>query len=113
MHKLTKLKAVDNPQAPTADTHDEYRESVVSGLFNYNDTALSPNVEYWVIGKINSEPEVGKCFSMDRYIRNGTEVRGMFSSTKITKITEDGFETMNSVYKLEKVSDEEFSSCIH
>jgi hypothetical protein len=106
MHKLTKIKAVENPQVKTASNHDEYRESVVSGLHRIDDNHLSPNVEYWVLGEITQKPEIGSFLVMDRWIRNGTLSRGIFSTSKITSITEDGFETMNSIYKLEEVEDE-------
>ena len=105
MHKLTKLKAVENPQAKTSSNHDEYRESVVSGLHRIDDNHLSPNVDYWVVGKIINPPSIGEGLIMDRWVRNGQLTRGRFTTSKIKCITEDGFETMNSVYKMEKVDD--------
>jgi hypothetical protein len=101
MHKLTKIKTVDNPQAATASDYDKYRESLDS-----NDNHLSPNLEYWVIGEIIKKPEVGGFLVMDRWVRNGVLARGRFVTSEITSITEDGFETMNSVYKLEKTDDD-------
>jgi hypothetical protein len=101
MHKLTKIKTVDNPQVATASNHDEYRESI-----GFDDNNLSPNVEYWVIGEIIEKPEVGGFLVMDRWVRNGVLARGRFVTSEITSITKDGFETMNSVYKLEKTDDD-------
>ena len=106
MHKLTKINVVENPQVETASDHDEYRRSILSSLHRIDDNHLSPNVEYWVLGEITQKPEVGSFLVMDRWVRNGILARGRFSTSKITSITEDGFETMNSVYKLEEMDDE-------
>ena len=106
MHKITKLKAVENPLVETAITHDQYRDSIVSGLFKINDEHLSPNVDYWIVGELLTKPTVGERLQVDRWMRNGQLIRGLFTTTTITKITDDGFETQNSVYKLEEVDDE-------
>jgi len=106
MHKITKLKASDDPLCPTADTHDDYRHSVTSSLFKYEDSHLSPSVDYWIIGEILRGPVIGESLVVSRWVRNGELIRGTFQTSQITKITEDGFETMNSVYKLEEVDDE-------
>jgi hypothetical protein len=107
MHKLTKLKSVENPSVQTADSHDEYRASKEASLFRIGDNHLSPNVDYWVVGDIINPPSIGEGLIMDRWVRNGQFVRGRFSTSSITSITDDGFETMNSVYKLEEVDDDE------
>lgn len=97
MHKITKLKAADNALYPTASTHDDYRESIASG------DNLSPNVDYWIIGEVLIGPTVGKSLLVKRYIRNGLEIPGMFNTSEITEITEDGFKTLNSEYRMEKL----------
>jgi hypothetical protein len=107
MYKVTKLKALDEALFPTAESHDEYRKSVVSSLFKASDDHLSPNVDYWTIGEILRGPNIGESLIMDRWMRNGELIRGTFKTSRITKITEDGFETQNSVYKMEEVDDEE------
>jgi len=98
MYKITKLKSVKNPIFPTADTHDEYRESLVS------DVDVSPPVDYWIIGELLAQPTVGRSLMMKRYIRNGVEIDGFFSTSCVTEITETGFCTMNSEYLMEKVN---------
>lgn len=106
MHKITKLKASDDPSYPTADTHDDYRHSVTSFPIKHKDSRLSPSVDYWVIGDITCPPQVGVSVMMDRWVRNGVLARGRFSTSPVVKINENGFETMNSVYKLEEVDDD-------
>jgi hypothetical protein len=110
MHKITKLKASDEARFPTAETHDEYRKSVENSVFSYSDDHLSPNVDYWTIGDILRGPTIGESLIMDRWMRNGQLIRGTFKTSRVTKITEDGFETQNSVYKIEEVDDEEILS---
>lgn len=108
MHKITKLKAVENPVVQTASSDKEYRDSVVNGLFNsFEDKHLSPSVDYWIIGELMAPPVVGQSLMVNRWNRNGVLCMGIFTTSPITKITDDGFETMNSVYKMEEVDDEE------
>lgn len=106
MHKITKLKAVDNPLVSTAETHDDYRASVENSLFKVFDDHLSPNVNYWTIGEIVIPPQVGLSVVMHRWVRNGEMIRGTFTTSPVKKITESGFETLNSVYLIEEVDDE-------
>jgi hypothetical protein len=106
MYKITKLKSVDNPLVETADNHDQYRESIVSTIFKRDDDHLSPNVDYWTIGELIIPPQVGLSVVLDRWVRNGELIRGRFTTSPVTKITEDGFETLNSVYLMEEVDDE-------
>ena len=94
MFKITKLKPVVDFICPTAVTTEEYRKS----------DDLSPNVDYWVIGEVLAEPTIGRSLMVKRYIRNGIEVPGLFSTSLVTEITENGFKTMNSEYKIEKVN---------
>lgn len=103
MYKITKLKAVENPKVQSAETYEKYRESVVSGIFEPYDEHLSPNVDYWIIGEPITELKVGECLLVNRWVRNGVCIPGRFSTSRVTKITEGGFETQNSVYKMEKV----------
>ena len=106
MFKITKLKAVENPRCRTADTHDEYRKSVVDSLFRLNDDHLSPSIDYWVIGDIIRWPEVGQTVLMDRKIRNGVIVEGMFETTIVTELILGGFKTLNSEYIIEGVDED-------
>jgi len=64
---------------------------------------VSLPVEYWLEGYLREEPTVGKSLVVDRTSRNGIEVGGIFKTSTVTEVTEDGFETLNSVYKLEYI----------
>lgn len=96
------MKVCEDPFCQTAETHNEYRESI-TGANHLTNKELSPNVDYWVEGEIIEGPTVGESLLMKRKIRNGIEVDGYFSTSPITKITADGFHTMNSEYKVEEV----------
>jgi hypothetical protein len=102
MYKITKLEICKNPVFSTANSIEEYRESVARSLFTISDDHLSPSVGYEVVGNIIQFPEVGKCVMMDRKFRNGVEVRGDFYTSRVTAVDGDMFTTQNSVYKIEK-----------
>lgn len=97
LHKITKLSPTVNFQVSTAGSHDEYRDSLKTN----ND--VSPNVDYWVLGEILDGPIIGSPLKMFRYMRNGSEIYGLFTTSPITEITDNGFKTMNSVYLMEEV----------
>jgi hypothetical protein len=109
MYKITKIKIVENPLAETAKSVEDYRESLLSDFLSpsMNVNHLSPSIDYWVIGEILQQPIVGKSLIMDRWIRNGVPARGRFQTTEITELFEGGFKTMNSVYKIEEVTDKD------
>jgi hypothetical protein len=107
MHKITKLKAVENASFPTASTTAEYRAT----LNEESPKELSPNVDYWIIGEIIQSPVVGESMIVDRWNRNGVICRGIFQTSKIVEITETGIKTQNSEYKIEEVEDEEILTC--
>jgi hypothetical protein len=107
MHKITKIKAVENASFPTASTTAEYRATL-----NEEDTKeLSPNVDYWIIGEIIEGPVVGESMVVDRWNRNGVITRGVFQTSKVIEITETGIKTTNSEYTIEEVDDEEILTC--
>lgn len=93
--KLTKINKVDNPRYPTPEA-----TNYIPGIDNGK---VSLPIDYWVEGNAMFEPEVGECMIVDRTSRNGEPIRGVMHTSVITKITEDGFETLNSVYKLERL----------
>jgi hypothetical protein len=99
-YRLTKINKVNDPLVESASSVDEYR----SNLFTKE---YSPNIEYWVEGYILANPKIGECFRLDRHNRNGIEVRGLMTTTKIQEISEmDSYtelKTLNSIYKLEKI----------
>lgn len=59
---------------------------------------------YTVLGAYDKPPTVGQPFAMWRYERNGVKVFGQFTTSPVTKVYDGGFETENSVYKLEQES---------
>jgi len=93
--RLTKLEPVENPLYPTPK-----EENYKYGQYN---TDISVPQGYTVEGYVECMPEVGNQFAVERFFRNGVEAYGMFLSSTVTKITENGFETRNSKYILETI----------
>lgn len=56
---------------------------------------------YCVLGHYVDEPEVGMPFSLTRYRTNDVDALGIYQTSFVTKIIDGGFETLNSVYRLE------------
>ena len=63
-----------------------------------NDTNTSIPIEYNLEGYLVFEIEVGKNVFVDRTKRNGVEVRGMFTTSRVTEVGDNYFKTQNSVY---------------
>jgi hypothetical protein len=93
--RITKLCSSPNPLYPMKDLN-EYEH----GQINPGYTLPS---EYYVEGTITNPPVVGESFTMLRSNRNGVKISGIFTTSKVTKITDNGFETLNSVYLLEDI----------
>lgn len=55
-------------------------------------------IEYNVEGYLLYEIEVGKNVIIDRLKRNGVEVRGVFTTSRVTEVGDKYFKTQNSVY---------------
>lgn len=91
--KITKLGAVDNPVFPTPN-YNEY----IQGSDNGN---VSLPTEYWLEGFLMNEITLGSSVLVNRTSRNGVECAGTFLTSKVTKITDIGFETQNSVYQVD------------
>jgi hypothetical protein len=102
-YRLTKINKVENPLAETANSVDEYRES----LDLWNGYELSPSIDYYVEGTLVDVPTLGQCLEIERTNRNGVEVYGIMSTTKIKAFEQmDGYielRTENSIYRLEKI----------
>lgn len=96
--RLTKLQPVADPEVPTP-TFEEYEVGQI------NDNVSIP-VDYWIEGWLITEPVLGGYLLVDRKIRNGVVIGGIFQTSMITQITEDGFKTLNSIYKLEYVEEQ-------
>lgn len=91
--KISKISSSEDPKYPTPSKEDY--ESLKDEAF------LSPPIDYWIEGYLHQEVEVGKSVLVEREIRNGIKKFGTFVTSAVVKITADGFETVNSVYKLE------------
>lgn len=96
--KITKLGAAENPVYPTPN-YNEY----IQGSDNGN---VSLPVEYWLEGYFMNEPVVGSSVLVNRTSRNGVTCGGAFFTSKVTKITDTGFETQNSVYQVDILENE-------
>ena len=55
-------------------------------------------IEYNLEGYLLYEIEVGKNVFIDRTKRNGVEVRGVFTTSRVTEVGASYFKTQNSVY---------------
>ena len=99
MIKITKLKEAENPRFGSASSVEEYRASLDA------EENLSPNIDYWIIGEPINKLKVGESFEVARFVRNGIRVPGLFQTSRVKKITENGFETENSVYLIEEVNE--------
>lgn len=91
--KITKLGPSKNPVVPTPN-YNEY----IQGIDNGN---VSLPTEYWIEGYIMNNITLGCSVLVDRTSRNGVVCSGRFLTSKVTKITESGFETENSIYRVD------------
>ena len=93
--KITKLSASEDPVCQTPSEH-EYQTLKDQAI-------ISLPVDYWVEGYLLQEPEVDKPVVVEREIRNGIKVSGLFTTSLVVEVLEDGFKTLNSVYKLKYI----------
>ena len=85
-YKITKLKAVDNPK---------------HGKFGYGD------LEDYYEGVFIKEPTIGERFNL-LPIHPARHYLGGISTSPVTKIIDENtFETLNSVYRIDKIIDNE------
>ena len=63
-----------------------------------NDNYSSIPIEYNLEGYLLYEIEVGKNVIVERTKRNGEEVCGMFTTSRVTEVGDKYFKTQNSVY---------------
>ena len=94
--RLTKISAVADPEFPTP-SFEEYE----AGKLNNN---LSIPNDYWLEGWLIKEPVLGSYIVVAREVRNGVKFGGIFQSSMITQVTDDGFKTLNSIYKLQYIT---------
>ena len=55
-------------------------------------------IEYNLEGSLIYDIEVGKNVIVERIKRNGVEVRGLFTTSRVTEVGASYFKTQNSVY---------------
>jgi hypothetical protein len=67
------------------------------GESNNNGESSIP-IEYNVEGYLLYEIQVGKKVFIDRTKRNGVEVRGLLTTSRVTEVGDKYFKTQNSVY---------------
>ena len=91
--KLTKFAKSNIPLFPTPEKED-YKDGKIN-------EGISLPMDYWIIGKLLFDIEEGKAVRVLREERNGVKVPGLFSTSLVTKIDGDKFETLNSIYKIE------------
>ena len=86
-YRITKLKAVDKP---------------VHGKFGYGD------LEDYYEGIFTKEPIIGERFNLLPITSFGNPHLGGISTSPVTKIIDENtFETLNSVYRIDKIIDNE------
>jgi hypothetical protein len=91
--RLTKLRASDSPQC-AAGIWGEYQ---LGGINQH----VSLPVDYTLTGYLLGPVVVGQNAVILRVTRNDVPVLGQFVSTKVVALTDTGFITTNSVYRLE------------
>jgi len=101
--RLTKLAPVANAKAETPKMED-YKLGQLNLDASGNDT-LSLPVDYWVEGHLICDIEVGCSMKLDRRIRNGVSMTGVFISSPVTKIEGNNIYTGNSHYIVEDKKD--------
>ena len=93
--RITKLRA--SPGGAPACPRPIYSPGAWSNI-------LSLPVAYWMEGFLLADVVKRDCIRLDRRVRDGVVVRGVFTSTKICAVNEDEVITYNSVYRLELVT---------
>ena len=91
--KITKIATSATPEVETPCMNN-----YIAGEDN---GPVSLPVEYWIEGYLMNEPKVGTSVLVNRTSRNGVDCAGIFTTSQVTKILPDGFETLNSIYKVE------------
>lgn len=102
-YRLTKIAAAPEAKAPSADTVEQYRESL------FRKYAFSPPVDYYAEGIPTAFPKKGELFVMARDNRNGVSALGIFCTSTVVEVHDSAefmlFTTNNSIYKLEKITE--------
>lgn len=96
--RITKLKAADNAEYPSIPM-----EQFVPGQDN---GAVSMPVTYWLEGSLADDIKVDHSVVVNRTSRMGVKIGGYFISSPVVALTDDGFVTHNSVYRVEYIYNE-------
>lgn len=93
--RIKKLSPSKNPRYPTPEMAN-YKV----GQFLGNE-GLSIPVDYEIEGVLMADIVIGCSVIVYRTKRNGVECDGLFHTSKVVFLNENGFETENSIYQLE------------
>lgn len=91
--RISKLSPSDDPKVQTPSFEDY---NSLKGVAD-----LSLPIDYWIEGYLTQAPEIGKPVIVEREIRNGIKVSGIFVTSSVAKFSDKEFQTQNSVYKIE------------
>ena len=94
-YRITKLSESANPEIKAGDSR--------TWKYGVENTESLP-VDYYIEGWLLNSITVGQCVKALRDNRNGVKMPGYFITSPVTKITDTGFETLNSIYLVEKVA---------
>jgi hypothetical protein len=94
--ELTKRRSSPEAMVPPGNW-DTYRPGDVG-----NESSLP--VDYTLIGILLMPPQLGAQVTVLRLSRNGVEVPGVFESTTVMAVCDDGFTTLNSVYSVQIIN---------
>jgi hypothetical protein len=93
--KITKVSSVESPLFPTPNM-SEYK----LGEINEN---VSLPVEYTVEGELVGETTIGLPVTVNRTKRNEVICAGLFQTSAVVSVSENGFRTLNSHYIVENI----------
>ena len=93
--RITKMRA--NPGGAPACPRPIYSPGLWSNI-------LSLPLAYWMEGFLLANVVKRDFIRLDRRVRDGVAVRGIFTSTRICSVNDDEVATYNSVYRIELVT---------
>jgi hypothetical protein len=94
--KVTKIRATpDAPRSPM-------RWDQVNPGCSIAASGDSLPVDYEMEGVLLADVEVGQSVYLARMVRNGELVNGIFTSSRVASLAQDGFATADSVYRIEQ-----------
>ncbi len=91
--RLTKLKEAQEAEFKSG-TYPYFKDGD-------SNSGVSLPVDYCLEGDMPESPVVGKGLVVNRQTRNGIPSLGLFWSSPVVEVLENGFRTGNSIYTLE------------